>query len=253
MKIIVIHASMRKGNTYKLTQTVISRLKVLDVNVEIEELSVEELELPFCSSCHVCFTSGEKLCPHYNIIKAVTDKIKQCDGIILTGVVYSLHLNAAMKNLIDHLSFFIHRPCLFDKKGMVITTTAGAAEKTVAKYLKNIMSCWGVNCITVLREKIQTNPFSLNPKQTERVEKAAKSFYEAILDNKYRDPGFNEIMVFNAFRGMNTGDKPLSQCDKAYWEQTGLKDCTYPLKHNIIKRLFGCMVYKVLKNQMSKK
>lgn len=241
MNICVIHGSMRKGNTYRLTQEVINCLKSHDV--KITEINISDLELPFCKSCHLCFFKGESKCPHYQIMKTVTEKIESCNGLILSGAVYSKHLNASMKNLIDHLSYYFHRPRLFDKKGLVITTTAGAGEKIVAKYLKSVMFQWGITNVQTLSCKIQAMPFPLNEKQKKIVDSVTEKFYNAILRDKIKEPNMNVLFTHNTFRAMNTTNNPFLAYDKAYWEQNGLDSKVYSRKVNIFKTLYGELVY----------
>ena len=65
--LLAIHSSMRNGNTYALAQGIIRRLSKKP-DVKITEVSVAELNLPFCLSCHLRFQWGEKLCLPYGII-----------------------------------------------------------------------------------------------------------------------------------------------------------------------------------------
>ena len=245
MKIIVIHGSMRKGNTYKLTQEAASILRNRE-DVSIREFSVSELALPFCESCHACFSKGEEFCPHKEIMAPIAEAIENCDGLIVSGVVYSLHLNAAMKNLIDHLSYYFHRPRLFDKKALIITTTAGAAEKRIAKYLKSVLGHWGVGCIKSLSCKIQTSSFSLTDKQRAKLEAAANAFYYAISRNKTTPPTFESVAVHNAFRAMSLSPGGPSECDKAYWRDCGYANKAYPRPAGPHKSAFGAFVYGIM-------
>ena len=50
MNITVIHGSMRKGNTYGVTQAVLSSLRKHN-DIKITEINVADLDLPFCLSC----------------------------------------------------------------------------------------------------------------------------------------------------------------------------------------------------------
>ncbi len=251
MKILVIHGSMRKGNTYKLTQAVINRLRAKG-DVTIKEIMVRDLNLPFCTSCHTCFARGEHLCPHYKVVGEVAKELDDSDGIILTGVVYAMQLNAAMKNLIDHLAYLFHRPRLFNKKGLIISTTAGAGEKAVAKYLKDTMGIWGVNGILMLSEKIQTATFSLTPAQTKRVEDTADSLYDRILSKKSYPVTLNQLSIYSAFRGMSTASNQISAYDNAYWSESGLKDKAYPLKINPFQKAYGGLTCFILRKVIDK-
>jgi len=174
-KITVIHGSMRKGNTYGVTQAVLECICAYG-DVEINEISVADIDLPFCCSCHICFSKGNDFCPHKDIIGMVAKAIEDCDGLIISGVCYAMHINAAVKNLIDHLAYYFHRPRLFNKVGMVITTTAGAGENIVAKYMRQVLGHWGIGKAIILPMKIQTEKFTLTDKQKERVRIAADKF-----------------------------------------------------------------------------
>jgi multimeric flavodoxin WrbA len=238
---------MRKQNTYGVAQAVIERLKTKE-EVVIKEYNIRDLELPFCCSCHQCFARGESFCPHRDIMKPVTDDMESCDGIILTGVVYSMHMNAAMKNFIDHLSYYYHRPRLFNKKGIVISTTAGAGDKIVTKFLKSTIGVWGVNNIAELNIKVRSYKFKLTEKQKELLNKKTDKFYFAIKDNKIAKPSFNSVIIYNAFRGMSSAENPVSECDKEYWNKSGLAKKVYPNKAGVLKNLLGRIVYRILKN-----
>lgn len=252
LKIVVIHGSIRKGNTYNLTQEVIKNLKKFD-DVEISEINISDLKLPFCVSCHGCFKKGEEVCPHYEIIQKVSKSLEESDGIILTGVVYSIQLNAAMKNLIDHLSYYFHRPRLFGKKGMVITTTAGAGAKSVAKYLKFVMSVWGIDNINILSQNIQTSTFSLTEKQKEKINKESLCFYNNVLKNKYKAPSFGTLAVFSSFRGLCSAEKAISAFDKNYWAENKMLEKSYPTEISLFKKAFGSFICFSIKKIMDKK
>ena len=138
MKILVVHGSLRKGKTSALTNEVMGILSS-KADIDFTEVHAGDLNLPFCTSCHICFKKGEEFCPNYASYRTVYKTLLDSDGVILSGVTYMWSLNAAMKNLLDHLSFNFHRPVMFGKRGMVIATSSGAGEKNVAKYLRTVL------------------------------------------------------------------------------------------------------------------
>ncbi len=242
---------MRKGNTYSLTRTVTEKLRALG-DIDIEEIFVSDLDLPFCTSCHVCFDKGEQYCPHRSVMEPIAKGLEDSDALIVSGTVYSLHINAAMKNLIDHLSYYFHRPRLFEKKGLIITTTAGAGDKKIADYLRSVLGHWGVGYISSLSCKIRTVPFSLTDKQKIQVEKTAKSFYEAIVKNKYTAPTLESVAVHNSFRGMNSGKKIISQCDNEFWLNSVFSNKSYPRRINPFKSAIGSLAYRIISKVINK-
>ena len=247
MNITVIHGSMRKGNTYSVTGAVLERLRERG-DVTITEFRVGDLDLPFCISCHTCFTKGEDYCPHSEALKPVRDALEASDGIILSGVCYAMHLNAAMKNFADHFAYYFHRPRMFNKSGMVITTTAGAGDSVVAKYLRQTLGHWGVGKAYILPVKIRTEKFSLTDKQAKRVNAAADRFYSNIKNRKLRPPSFSDMAVHNAFRASSSIENPISECDAAYWKASGFSERSYPRKTGFVKTFAGWFIYKFMRS-----
>jgi len=49
---LIIHGSVRKGNTYKVTQIVKEYIKGKE-NINIEEVFLGKIDFSFCISCHV--------------------------------------------------------------------------------------------------------------------------------------------------------------------------------------------------------
>ena len=238
IKITVIHGSMRVGNTYQLTQAALARISSHG-DVELTEFRVKDLNLPLCTSCHLCFDKGESACPHYSTMRPIAESIENADALVLSGVTYALHLNAATKNLIDHFAYYIHRPRLFDKQALVVVTTAGGGDSTVAKYLRSTLNLWGLTTIRTLREKIRVVPFSLNEKQTRHVNAVADAFHADVRTHRRARPNIKTYMMFSAFRGMNSAENAPSPCDRAYWQQHGLLDNAYPRPTNPLLRPLG--------------
>jgi len=246
MNITVIHGSMRCGNTYNVTQAVLAQLRVHN-DVNITEISVAELNLPFCRSCHVCFDKGDAHCPHRAALAPVAQAIEGCDGLIVSGVCYAMHINAAMKNLVDHFAYYFHRPRLFGKVGLVVTTTAGAGEHRVAKYLRQVLGHWGMGKPLLLPVKIQTEKFSLSAKQKKRIHATADKFYRNIKAGKLAQPSLVSVIVHNSFRAHASVTPPLSPSDSAYWRESGFAHKVYPRRIGAGKWLLGKLIYPLMR------
>ena len=245
MNILVIHGSMRKGNTYALTQEIVKRLKVKP-DVECMEISVKDLELPFCGSCHVCFAKGEENCPHYEIMRRVEAALLECDGVILSGTTYMWSLNAAMKNLLDHLAYMFHRPALFGKYGMVIATSAGAGEKGAAKYLKTVLGQFGINGAVILTQNAKQKSMVSVEKLEKNYDKAAERFYKTVTSKRFIHPALKSIAVHNAFRAMAQSGFTDSERDTAFWNTPEMNKA-YPVKAGAFKRMMGAIIYGMVK------
>lgn len=135
MKCLVIHGSPRRSNTWEVLNMVENEMKRIgDFDFELIELSKEKI--PTCIGCFNCIFKGEDKCPHKNFIIPLVKKIEEADALIITSPVYSMQLSGLLKNFIDHMSYNFHRPRFYNKKALIITTTAGAGHKDTAKYLE---------------------------------------------------------------------------------------------------------------------
>jgi multimeric flavodoxin WrbA len=243
MKILVVHGSMRKGKTYALTKEIMSRLGSKE-DVEFVEISVRDLGLPFCVSCHVCFSKGEEHCPNYEHVRDVQAALRDCDGVILSGTTYMWALNAAMKNLMDHLAYGFHRPSLFGKKGMVIATSKGNGEKAVAKYLKMALGQWGVNGAVVVTRNSKEEQLLPPSKLTAKLDRRAEKFYRQIASKRPAKPSLRSIAVHNAFRSMALSEFSEFEADTQYWQQESANRA-YPVKAGVFRCAVGAAVFGI--------
>ena len=73
MKILIIHGSPRRGNTWKILNKVKEKInEEIDADYEIIELS--KMKIPMCTGCFNCILKSEEKCPHYESIKYINDK-----------------------------------------------------------------------------------------------------------------------------------------------------------------------------------
>ena len=235
---------MRKGNTYALTKEVMAVLAEKP-GVEFTEINISDLNLPFCASCHLCFSEGEEFCPHNDTALGIRSALAECDGVIIGSATYMWAINAALKNLLDHLAYGFHRPFLFGKKGMVIATSKGAGEKGVTKYIKTVLGQLGINGAVVftLNEKekqLQTN-------SGKKLNTAAERFYSSIVSNRQIKPTLKNIVVHNAFRAMALSKFSDSERDTRFWGQPGFHNKAYPAKAGAFKYAVGAAVYGIAK------
>jgi multimeric flavodoxin WrbA len=252
MKITVVHGSMRKGNTYALTKEILNRLSNIS-DIEITEICIGDLNLPFCCSCHLCFSKGEENCPHYDITRKVKDVLANSDGVILSGTTYMWALNAAMKNFLDHFAYLFHRPEFFGKRGMIVTTSAGAGEKNVAKYLKTVMGQWGINGAIVVTQntkerKLASNNIGLTAKYVKKINNTAEQFYKILKSKQQISPSLKNIAVHNSFRAMSLSEFAESKRDTQFWSRKGFVDKSYPAKAGPFKSIIGTLVFSSVNN-----
>lgn len=239
MKYVIINGSPRKKNTWSVVEQVKKNL-----NGEFEEIQLAKEKIPMCNGCFKCITDGESNCPHYNIINPIIDKIKDCDGIIIASPVYALNVTALLKNLFDHTAYFYHRPCFFEKKAMVIVTTAGAGHKNVSKYIDETLRHWGVN-------KVYKLAFACGGKdhlETEKINKIAIKFKNDVESKKLHSPKAMDIIFHEVWRVMSSKEDGI-KADVEYWDKTDLinNDFSPKVKLGIFKKIFAKLMFNILK------
>ena len=212
MKILIIHGSPRRGNTWNIVNRVREKInKEIDVNYEIIELS--KMKIPMCTGCFNCILKSEEKCPHYESIKYINNKIDWCDAMIITSPVYSLQVSGQLKNFLDHMSYNFHRPKYFNKKALIITTTAGVNAKEISNYINEVLTFWGINTTYKLPIVYRDN----------NLEK-----YDKQIDKVLRNPDYD------------------------YWKSSELYKYPYHPDINIgmIKMVFGNTLYKTISKKM---
>jgi multimeric flavodoxin WrbA len=252
LKILVLLGSARKGNTYKLFKLVQEKMQSYGA-VEFEEIFLNDLKLDFCCSCHSCFLNGEKTCPHNDIIAKLEEKLLQADAFIMTSPIYSLHLSAVVKNVLDHLAYVFHRPRFYDKKALIITSTVGAAEKDVIKFLKTVFKFWGVNRTYGLGVKLFALEIKITKSLGKKVEQVSRKFYDDIQSQRLHTPSLKDLFKFNMWKVVNSLGEKEATFDYQYWKNKGWLEADYFAKVplNPFKKSFGRLIYRMLKLLMS--
>lgn len=253
MKVLIINGSPRRENTWKIVCRVKETLTSLNESVIFDEVDLIDENIPSCVGCYNCFMNGEDTCPHANVIQPIVNKMKECDGLIITSPVYALNVSGLMKNLIDHLAYFYHRPYFFEDKSMVVVTTAGAAHKKVGKYLDETLRNWGYNqrfrlCFVHSHDSHGYLP--LDTKQ--KIDKESVKFYSSINEKKLKSPSMKALFMYNVWRAMaSNGHIPF---DRDYWVENELIDDVYykNVPCSFIKKLPMKIFYKIMMIFLSK-
>lgn len=106
-----------------------------NIILEIERISLGQLDLNTCRGCRVCFDKGEEKCPLKDDVLSIRDKMILADGILAASPVYVEDVNGIMKNWIDRMAFNCHRPA-FAGKSAYIGLSSLASKCTVARMLE---------------------------------------------------------------------------------------------------------------------
>lgn len=252
MKYLIINGSPRRENTWKIVKRAKDNLDKFDNNT-YEEIDLINLNIPPCIGCYNCFNNGENTCPHSNIIEPIVEKMKTCDGLIITSPVYVLNVTGLIKNFFDHLAYFYHRPYFFDKRALIVVTTAGNGHKKVASYMDENLRNMGYNQRFILSFIHAHDIHGYLPLKTkEKIDKVTTMFYKSIKENIIKSPSMKSLFMYNIWRAMASSN--TIKKDNEYWtENNMLNDEFYPtIPCNILKKLPFKIFYKIMLNFLSK-
>ena len=223
MKCLIIHGSPRRGNTWDVLNIAKEEMKKNgDFEFEIIELAKEKI--PMCIGCFNCIAKGEKKCHHNSYIDPIVKKMEEADAFIITSPVYSMQVSGILKNFIDHMSYNFHRPKFYNKKVLIITTTAGAGHTNAANYIKEVMEYWGVNYVQTM--PIAYRSLELSEKNKEKVIRGAKAFSKELNSHKIHQPKLKSLMMFHLWKNSSKEDG-FSIVDFEYWSDESLKKGLY--------------------------
>jgi len=229
MKIALINGQNHKGSTYHVGRAL--ALKVANES-DITEVFLPK-DLPeFCCGCVNCFTKSETLCPHYHLMKPITDLIDASDLLIFTSPVYVLSVTASMKALLDHYGyrFMVHRPedKMFSKQAVCISTGAGGGMKSTCKVIKDNMFFWGVSKTYTYGVAVRAASWDAVKDETKaKIEKATDILAKKILKRKIR-PSLKTKLLFNVMRRVQ--NKSRNPIDAEYWQEKGWLGSKRPWK-----------------------
>lgn len=222
MKIVMLNGQNHKGSTYHVGKCLIHNI--------IGEKEVIELFLPnalnhFCVGCYSCIEDETK-CPYYLEKQAIMKEIEEADLLVFTTPNYCMAPSAPMKAFID-LTFtywMSHKPreCMFYKKAVIISTTAGMGAGQAIKPVKRTLSYWGISYIKTYGTSVQAKNWnSVADKKKVKIEKDMKALGKKLSRGKAPFVSIKTKMMFKMFAAMQKGNMGSSMTEKVYWEKQG--------------------------------
>lgn len=230
MKIVMINGQNHKGSTYHIGRLLAGKLA--------DENDITEFFLPrdlnhFCLGCYSCLEDEIK-CPFYNEKITLADAMSDADILIFTTPNYCMAPSAPMKAFIDlFFQYWIpHRPrkCMFSKKAVVISTTAGMGAEKAIKPVKRTLAYWGVPYIKCYGLAVQASNWStVSDNKKKKIEKDMTSLAGKIKNARSKKPGLYIRFMFNmmALARKNPND---TSSETNYWKENGWLDKARPWK-----------------------
>lgn len=261
MKILAIMGCSKFGNT---TETVKCFLKYINENInsDIEYLYLSDFNLDFCTGCHNCIMIGEVKCPHYEVVKAIEDRIMIADTIILATPGYMFSVTGIMKNLLDHLAYNCHRPKYFDKKLFLIGNLQSMQKKGVFIPLEAFAS--GAKFQYCGKFYTMTPPFPLKKSELEKeknkIKKSAQKLCDKLQSKTPRKLNFGDVAHFNVLKNLAEFAPNIMKADYEYFNKANVYDeksswfidIKVPFLMNFFGKKLGKKVYKLFEKTADK-
>lgn len=221
MKVVLVHGQNHKGSSYHIGRLIADKL--------VTDSQITEFFLPrdlehFCLGCYQCI-ENETNCPFYEEKKVIMKSIEDADILIFTTPTYCMRASAPMKSFID-LTFtywMVHKPrkAMFEKKAIVISTSAGNGAKSAIKDISNALFYWGVPYIKGYAIAVQAmNWEQVSHNKKEKIQKDTTKLANMLLHKKVR-VGIKTKLMFYVMRMMQKNDCGSSTVEKKYWEDNG--------------------------------
>jgi multimeric flavodoxin WrbA len=251
-KITAFIGTQSKKATYQAVQEFEKNLRQYE-DVDFEYVFLGDHHLEFCRSCLNCFDKGEELCPLKDDRDLLLSKIEQSDGIVLATPTYAFAVSALMKNFLDRLSYFYHRPGFFGKTCTAIVVQGFLGGRKTRKYLESLGSYFGFqvtrgSCLKTLRPMTEPQKKRLS----EEMNKAARRFHAGLARPAPPTPS---LVWVARFRLARTNIKSLDDSfrDYRYYRDMGWFESDYyydttlsPFK-KVAGRLFDFLGKNLLK------
>lgn len=238
-KVVALHASRRKVNTYKLLLELQQDLAGHDIEVEI--LSIYDYNIKDCIGCEKCILGGE--CIHQDDAQLLMDKMAAADGIILSSPVYLKQVSGKLKNFIDRTCKWYHRPVLDGKPVICVATTKGSGLKSTLSYLESVAIQWGAMPAGRIGRTIRNMDSAVSQKELTKFIRLLNA------PQKYR-PSLSILIEFEVQKALA---KYIGGLDANYWKEKGWDTNEY-FTHCRLNRLncfISCMFGAVLQRGMA--
>jgi multimeric flavodoxin WrbA len=250
MKILLINGSPRKGNTLEVIKKIEKYL--IDSNHETEIIHIKEYDIKTCVGCYRCVLDGREKCPFIaDDTDIILKKMIIADGIVLSAPVFALGIPGYFKNFFDRIAYNGHRPEMYNKPTLVVSTTAGMGTEYVIQQLKrlDVIGLKIIDSIGFLVYPTGKDTISVSKKKESEIIKVIKKFKIALINQKNIKPKVIQIIQFYGLKLNSNFGKSVYKADYEYFKN---KDFFIESNIHPIKRIIGKMVYKIGMSSLKK-
>ncbi len=222
MNITIINGQNRKGSSYTMGRMLAEKLT--------DDGSITEFFLPrdlnhYCLGCYACI-EDEKRCPFWEEKKKIMDAMKAADLLIFTTPNYCMAPSGAMKSFLDMMfdAWMVHKPkeWMFQKKAVILSTSAGASCGGVLKVVKASLAGWGIPYIKAFGLPVHAMNWNGVPqKKKEKIEKKLTSIAKKLKKGKPPHVGLGIKVNFMFMRMLHIKGWDSSPTEAEYWKEKG--------------------------------
>lgn len=246
MKIVsVIGSGRSNGNTDRLVRLLERRLRNLaaerGIPLSISHILLGTCELRQCRGCRVCFEKGGSYCPIHDDLQNIISQITDADGLIFASPVYIEDVSGLMKCLLDRMAYLSHRPALYRKRAVLLTTSGAGASGRSLHTMKNALSAWGAQTVAMknIRAGARIDDESLSKAFLAQADQISSTLLGSLAPERLQKPSFYSLLAFGIQRRYYLRCTRAAQIDRDYWRSHGWLDrnVTYftPVKCGFVK------------------
>lgn len=160
MKVTGVIGSPRGKNSSTLRLVEAAVEGAFQKGAEVEVVDITKLRIGYCKGCGQCYEKGK--CHYDDDFPYVMDKLIDSDGIVLGSPNYIDSVTAQLKTLMDRMSDARHCQLLQGKYALVVSTTGGAGEDLVIRYMSDFLVGCGAYVVGSAGAAIGQDPSSIN-------------------------------------------------------------------------------------------
>ncbi len=245
--ILALIGTSRKKSTYNILKMFESELEKYDFTMEYVFLH----KIEFCTGCELCLFHGIEKCPNFADVEEIINKMSKADVLFFATPVYCDFISGIMKNFIDRMVYFMHRPWLFDKHSFLLATIKYSGGKETLDYLDNVARRWV--CFPIGRLIVRMSLHERDPEPiAKEIKKLSKEIHTKVLKNQKPKLGLYDLSYFRIMRVMITFAKKELPLDYEHWKEKGWLesdfycDANIPLSKNLLAKFIESRVQKAL-------
>jgi len=231
MKIVAICGSPRKGNTYKVFDTIKENFPEID----FKTLMLKDMNFELCRGCYSCVVRGEEKCPLKDDRDEILKEMTEAEGVIFASPSYCHMITALMKNFFDRFGYLAHRPRFFEKYSMSLSTCSGYGGEFALQYMDKMTKVFGFEVVPPLDLHVRPGRQSEETIQHNKNKtiKAFRVFISKIKEGKRSKPTLNYLVPFYIFKLVAELEGDYMKADREYYKNK--KNFYYDIKINPIK------------------